>query len=266
MSRMTQTEVIIPTRNAPEILWLTLTHLWASPDHRDLMAVTLLDNRSTAPGVTEVFEEARRRGCRVVRHERNVGVWASVNRGLTLARSPRVLVLTSDVLLAPGTIGILNEILDKAAANLVHLGPWVIEGPEALAQAPALAVSPATIEIEAGCYNGACFLLKWNVLREAVGYFDPNYYVCAGDVDMIERIKLAGLAHATTRGLACIHLDKQVRRRSADVGGDTDMEIRDLAYFHEKWRDHPEILARHPIPDRERWMQLKAGWKEMIVQ
>ena len=39
-------EVVIPTRNAPAILWLTLTHLFAF-NRRDVAGVTLLEDRKS---------------------------------------------------------------------------------------------------------------------------------------------------------------------------------------------------------------------------
>lgn len=265
---MPNVEILIPTRNAPEVLWLTLTHLWASGDELVTSQVTLIDNRSTAPGMEAVLGEAIRRGCRVVRNEQNVGVWASVNRGLALARSPRVFVLTADVLLAPGTLAKLGYVLDQAPANLVHLGPWVADwdGLVGLQGAPALATTATTATVQAGQYNGAAWLMRWDTCRERVGWFDPNFYICGGDVDYAERLKLAGLAHGVVQELKCVHLDRQTRRREGTAGQDTEMEIRDLTYFHKKWRDHPEVLARHPIPDRDQWTAFKQGWQGAIVQ
>src|SRR3990172_2248201 len=94
-------DVVVPCRNAPGVLWLTLTHLWC---HNRPRSVTLLDNASDALGMPEVLAWARARGALVIRHEQNVGVWASANRGLIVARSRYVMLLSSDLLLGPGAV------------------------------------------------------------------------------------------------------------------------------------------------------------------
>jgi len=256
-------EVILPTRNAPQVLWLTLTHYWAhAHDSGAVRAITLLDNRSTAEGMDLVLGEALRRGCRVVRHEQNLGVWASVNRGLALARSPWVLVLTSDVLLGPGAVTILAQLLAQAPPEVVMLGPEVHDTLEAT---PLLARLPLEGHVDVSRYNGACWLMRWDVLRERVGWFDPQFCVCYGDTDYVERLRQAGLLCGIITQLPCVHLDKQSRRGDHTVEEDTEVEIRDGARFHDKWAEHPDVLARHPQVDRQAYLDAKAGWKERIV-
>ena len=257
-------EVLIPCRNAPAALWLTLTHLVAHADCGEVKAVTLLDNRSTASGMDYVFSMAKNRGMRVIRHEENVGVWASVNRGLALARAPWVVVLTSDVLLGPSAISILSQVMDQARGNLVHLGPLSVEGPDALRAVPGLACPPGNVTVNTAHYNGAVWLMRWDVLRECVGWFDPNYYVSFGDVDYVERIRLAGLVCGVVPELLCIHLDKQTRRHDHTAQVDSDVDVRDSALFRAKWQDNPEVLAQHPQLSVEQYIALKggeAGWR-----
>ena len=258
---MTDTEVVIPTRNAPAILWLTLTHLFAF-NRRDVAGVTLLDNRSDAPGADAVLAWAASQGCLVVRHERNVGVWASVNRGLALARSRRVLVLTSDVLLGQRAVQALAAIMD--AVDVPFLGPEVLTG---LAAAPALAVPlPETGGVDTSQYNGACWMMDRERLLAEVGWFDPRFCVAYGDTDYVERMRLADVRYGVVRGVPCVHLDKQSRRAEHTVEEDTEMEIRDGGRFHEKWAAYPEILTRHPAVSRQAYLYAKQGWKEAIPQ
>lgn len=253
-------EIVLPCRNAPEVLWLTLVHLW-SADVR--YPVTLLDNRSTAPEMGAVLAEARRRGATVVRHEANVGVWASVNRGLALARARWVLVVTSDVLLSPAALDLLPQIAE--AEQVPFLGPdWA----HSLRALPSLACRPTELVVQLGAYNGSCWLMDWPRLREEIGWFDPEYYVCYGDTDYVERMRLAGTRFGVVRGLPSIHLDKQTRRHDHTADRDSEIEVRDGARFHERWTEHPEVLARHPqFGALTHTMQKEqAGWKELIPQ
>lgn len=255
-------EVIIPTRNAPEVLWLTLTHLLAF-NGGWVSSVTLLDNVSKALGMPEVLAFARRHGCNVIRHEGNVGVWASVNRGLALSRSRWVLVLTSDVLLGPGAVPLLRQA--AIGADVPFLGPQTALG---MASAPVLALpGPAALEVDTSTYNGAVFLMDWPRLREKVGWFDPRFYCCAGDTDFVERMRDAGVPYGVLLRVPCVHLDKQSRRRDNTVLGDTRMEIEDLSRFRAKWAGRDDVLARHPLPNMDSWNAMKGGqvgWEATI--
>ena len=255
-------EVVIPCRNAPEILWLTLAHLLAF-NGGALSRVTLLDNVSTVPGMDEVLAFARRSGCLVIRHEGNVGVWTSVNRGLALTRSRWVLVLTSDVLLGPHAV---QHLLQAAVeTDVPFLGPEVLTG---MKMVPALALpQPTRFEVDTSKYNGACWIMDWPLLREKVGWFDPRFCVCFGDTDYIQRMQDADFPSGVLLGVPCVHLDKQTRRADATVQGDTLMEIEDAKQFREKWSGRPDVLAKHPMPNADVWNVMKggdAGWKAMI--
>lgn len=265
-------DVIIPTRNAPESLWLCLTHFWAYACRDKLVSsVVLLDNCSTDPRVPEILAIAQKMPRhQVIRHDRNVGVWCSVNRGLALSRSGLVLVLTSDVLLGVAVLPLLVEVQQRT--RLAFLGPETVIG---LGQVPALATQAATpVSLEPG-YNGSCWLMDWPRLREAVGWFDPRFYVCFGDTDYVERLRVAAardplLEPAVVKGIRTCHLDKQSRRADGDARQDTEVELRDGTRFREKWRDNPQVLARHPGGSRENYLAFKerdlGGWEAAKVR
>ena len=261
-------DVVIPTRNAPEVLALCLAHYWANAHDDGLVAsVTLLDNCSEAAGMDAVFADAIRRGAAVIRHEANVGVWTSINRGLALARSDRVFVLTSDVLLAPGTV----MKLDRAMTGLAKAGtPVAMLGPEVRDFLPSLPwlYEPAfngAGAIRLDHYNGACWLME-RVLTETIGWFDPRFCVCFGDTDYVQRLRDGEYAAGILIGSRCVHLDKQSRRHDHTEGEDTFVEMRDAERFHEKWADRPDVLAKHPQLSPLQYAVTKAEWKEAIPQ
>lgn len=252
--------VIIPTRNAPHVLALCLTHYWANAhDDRLVASVTLLDNCSEAKGMDAVFSDAIRRGAVVIRHERNVGVWASVNRGLALSRSEKLLVLTSDILLAPGALAELDRIQDESL--VWFLGPRVVS--DFLEAVPLLYEPPMAGTVDRSHYNGACWLMTRELI-EKVGWFDPRFYICFGDTDYALRLTDASYVYGVTDTVWCVHLDKQSRRSDFTEGEDTRVEMRDAERFHEKWRDRPDVLARHPQLTGIQYAVSKAGWKEAI--
>ena len=265
-------DVLIPTRNAPASAWLCLTHI-AAYGIPGIASVAILDNHSTDPALGPVLAWiAGRDRAVLVRHERNVGVWCSLNRGLALSRSDLVLVVTSDVLLGPTTLTALLEA--RRETGHAFISPDCLTG---LGAAPGLARPPGPeIRLRAG-YNGACWLMDWRRLREEVGWFDPRFYVAFGDTDYIERLRLAAhkradetLVPIILEGVAVCHLDKQSRRADMTAAQDTDMELQDGARFREKWQGHPEVLARHPGGSREGYLAFKGqdlgGWEEARVR
>lgn len=259
---MPKVDVVIPTRNAPEVLSLCLSHYWLNAHDEQLVSsVTIFDNCSTAPGMIAIQQEAKRHGARVFINEQNVGVWASVNRGLVLAQSEYVLVLTSDVLLSPGSLGRLVRAMN-AESDLAVLGPVVSDGLESL---PWLFASIQEYEIDRSTYNGACWLMRRSLL-EQIGYFDPQFYVCFGDTDYMQRVRDAGWQYGIFRNAKCIHLDKQSRQRDHSIDQDNEVEVRDAQQFHEKWKHRPDVLVQHPIPDRLMYaMQKERYWNRDLI-
>lgn len=256
-------DVIIPCRNAPDTLWLTLTHFWAHAySRRWVRNVLLIDNGSTDPRVRPILQYAKTRYAQthhVIYNDRNVGLWCSINRALAAARSDRVFVLTSDVLLAENTFGPLLDVF-AVHPTVAMVGPEVFTG---LGNVPSLVTeTQARITLDTSTYNGAAWLLRWDCLRERVGWYDPRFYVCAGDTDYTERIRRAGLHTAVARGVPCVHLDKATRRADGNAVADTEVEIKDMLEFHAKWKDVPDVTAKHPLPDKARYVQYKEqrGW------
>ena len=254
---MSKISVIIPTRNAPHILAMTMAHYWLNAHNDRLVAsVTLLDNCSDAKGMDGVFADATSRGARVIRHERNVGVWTSLSRGLALSRSSKVFVLTSDILLAPQALQWLDAIQDDSGCDF--LGPTVIS--DQIEYLWTLYEEPTPAEaVNRNHYNGACWLMTKELI-EKVGYFDPRFYICFGDVDYTQRVADAGLSFGVTDAVRCLHMDKQSRRADFTSMQDTDVEIRDWERFAKKWKDRPEVMAKHPKPDRIIYNMMKSQY------
>lgn len=266
-------DVVIPCRNAPQVLSLTLTHLWAYGGDA-VRSVTVLDNASTdarMPGLLDAV--AQRPGHVVIRHERDVGVWASVNRGLATTTAARVLVLTADVLIGPDTLPVLLEVQRQTGLAIVAPDSRM---PLTLTDHAALFARPSRYAVRPD-YNGAVWLLDWARLREAVGWYDPQFYVCSGDTDYIERVGRlaretgdATLYPHTVSGLVVLHLDKQSRRVDFTAAGDTDVERRDNARFHAKWNAlDADVAARHPMATTEHGVAYReqhlGGWETARV-
>jgi GT2 family glycosyltransferase len=270
-------DVVLPCRNAPEALMLTLQFFWANAYDPDIVAsVTMVDNCSTDARVGEVLRHAAARypeTHRVVLNERNVGVWCSVNRGLTMGRSEYAFVLTSDVLLGHGSLAKIRGEL-AADRTLGILGPEVFTG---LGACPALAMQPrvlgldrpAAMEVDRSTYNGAAWMLRRELLSK-IGWYDPRMYVAFGDTDFMERMRLANVGYGVLRGVPCVHLDKQSRRADGTAGQDSEMELKDAREFAQKWAEHPDVVRRHTpglIENMTAWKEMDmGGWAAARVR
>jgi GT2 family glycosyltransferase len=256
--------VVIPCRNAPAILAATLAHYWANAHHDKLVSsVVLLDNCSTAPGMDAVFADAMRRGARVIRHEKNLGVWTSLNRGLVLAgQSEKIFILTSDILLAPDALALLDAIQDDSGC--AFLGPRVVS--DQFDDLWKLYEEPEPAEkVDYSTYNGAAFLMTRECI-EKVGYFDSGMYVCYGDTDYAQRVRDAGLQYGVTDAARCLHLDKRSRRADHTASQDTDIEIQDWERFAEKWKHRPDVMVNHHRPDQIVYNMMKERyWANTVI-
>jgi len=237
-------DIVLPCRNAPEALMLTLQFFWANAYDPNIVAsVTIVDNCSTDARVRPILEHAAARypeTHRVVLNERNVGVWCSVNRGLAAGRSEFAFVLTSDVLLGHGSLAKIYGAL-AADRTLGILGPEVLIG---LGTCPLLARNGGEVVVDRSTYNGAAWMLKRELLSK-VGWYDPRMYVAFGDTDFMERMRLANVGYGVLRGVPCVHLDKQSRRVDGTAGQDSEMELKDAREFAQKWAAHPDVARRH---------------------
>lgn len=211
-------------------------------------------------------EFQRRPRHQIIHHERDLGVWTSVNRGLALSRSRYVLVLTSDVLVGPRLIEKLVRF--QQMTKLAYFGPDVAIG---MRQIGNLFVD-RDVYRPAPRYNGACWLMDRVRLEQEIGLYDPQFYVCFGDVDYVERLGIAAheqgdatLIPAVMEGLYCCHLDKQTRRAEMTAQEDTDMELKDGRRFREKWKDRPDIVNRHRELSHQGYIAFKTqdlgGWE-----
>jgi len=270
-------DVIIPTKNAPESLWLTLTHYWhfAAQDKLLVASTVILDNCSTDPRHAELMRFCQKQDRhQVIRHENDVGVWCSINRGLALSSQRFVMVLTSDVLLGYRVVHQLVRFAEQTGSALV--GPDTLIGMKEIAW---LCQANGDIDqvVVDQRYNGSVWLMDWDRLKVDVGWYDPQFYVSFGDTDYIERLYQKAQETgdptcwpAVIRGLWTCHLDKQTRRSEMTSEWDSEMELRDGARFREKWKDHLEVLQKHPPSNKMDYIQWKernlGGWDAARVR
>ncbi len=140
---------------------------------------------------------------------RNLGYGRAANLGIARVRSEEVLVCNPDVVLDPGALDALSDVLAVAAGHAL-LGPLVPrnrwtrryhsgargaapeEGrPTARGAGGAATGAGGDAVSEADWVSGACFLARTSALR-SVGGFDEAYFMYAEDVDLCWRLRRAG--------------------------------------------------------------------------
>ncbi|MFA6108631.1 MAG: glycosyltransferase family 2 protein [Candidatus Latescibacterota bacterium] len=164
-------------------------------------SVVVVDNGST-DGSRELMRQAYP-GVILLENDRNLGFAAGYNRAIAAGRQPAVLVLNTDVFLAPDfverTLTVLERHADLGSVTgrifQEGTGQW-LNGGFFLRPQVRIAHSP-NLEVEEevfGC-TGAVMLCR-RAMLDAVrlddGYFDETYFSYGEDIDLAWRAQLAG--------------------------------------------------------------------------
>lgn len=112
--RASDVTIVIPVRDRPAMLARLLAALRCDEQTADL-PIVVLDDGSRDP--EPLAAEARRHGCRVLRHERSLGPAAARNSGMRCASTPFVAFVDSDAVPERGWFSpLLGQFLDPGVA------------------------------------------------------------------------------------------------------------------------------------------------------
>ena len=204
-------------------------------EHPDELVVVENGDPATARQVLAAFD-----GVAVVVPGRNIGYGAGANRGIAATGgTDYVLVCNPDLLVHPGALSALVDVLDRRPA-------WAIVGPRILDPAgkvyPSVRVFPSMADAAghallgvlkpenrftrryrspegggdgpapAGWVSGACFLARRSALEE-LGGFDESYFMFAEEMDLCWRAHRAGWGVGVQPAAVVTHTEGVSRRR-----------------------------------------------------
>lgn len=240
-------DIIIPAYNNLDITFrcLAALKLFAPAGTH----VILVDNGSQDPLPT-LKEAVESMGGTYLRLDPNRGPYGAVNAGLALTKSDVIGVVCNDVVVLPGTIQTM-----LAAVSPEH--PYI-----GASGSPAgefdyydyMAVAAVTGRFQQRrLFVEACFscFLAHRSLYDRVGLYDVRFGLTFGDTDHEQRIRDAGIQPLCLVNAVIYHGHGTGRKRGG-LENDLKNDLRDHQAFHDKWKDRPDVLARHPLETAER--------------
>lgn len=220
-------DVVVVTYNPGHTIDSFLDSLPAASDGS--LATVVADNDSADGTPLRLAKDKR---VRIVQTGRNAGYGAAANEGAAVGTAPWILISNADIILAPGAIDRLIE-AGEASDRIGSVGPLVreLDGsvyPSArplpslvLAGGHALLgriwptnpftrryrvpLDPQGGNVAAGWLSGSCVLVRRQAW-EAIGGFDPEFFMFMEDVDLGRRLGLAGFQNVWTPHAEVTHI------------------------------------------------------------
>lgn len=221
MNEVPAVDVVIVTRDTRELTLRCAESVVAADRAGEArIACTVVDNAST-DGTAEALAE-RLPAVRVLRNEENAGYGAACNQGLAGGTGKVVLILNSDIVARPGSIGRLTSYLAgnashvAAGARLVDPGTEDVQVGHAVRAFPSLGPQAAQMlglernwpanplsrrylgtDLDYGSTQdvdqpaGSCFAAM-RADFDALGGFDEGFYYWYEDVDLARRLRERG--------------------------------------------------------------------------
>ena len=212
-SSVAEIAVVIVTYQSAADLSACVGSLAAAAGPHPLEAV-VVDNASR----DESVEIARDLGVKVIENHTNEGLSRAINRGVAATSAPWLLVANPDTRLAPGAVarlletGAADERIGCVGPRLLNPDgsryptgrrfPSLLVGSVHAVVAPFWPTNPATrryhmvevdrhAPVEVDWVSGACMLIRRSAF-EAVGGFDPAYFMYFEEMDFCLRLARTG--------------------------------------------------------------------------
>lgn len=248
--------VVIPTRDRPELLALTLrTVLWQEGAEIEVLIV----DDGMQPGTEALVKRLEDHRLRLLRNTEPQGVSGARNSGIGAATGHWISFLDDDDLWAPGKLSAQLAMATERGAGWVYAGDVTLDE-ELHVRAGAPPPSPEQVVAELRRYNavpaGASNVTVRRDVLDAVGGFDTALRT-SEDWDLWLRLAATGLPACVPRPLVALRTHGGMASRAIDQML-ADIEI---------------VSRRHGIQvDRARhqrwaaWMSLEAGRRGQAVR
>ena len=253
---MTDVSVVIPTRDRPELLALTLrTVLWQERVGAEVLVV----DDGTRPDTQALVSGLGDSRVRWLRNPGPPGVSGARNGGIAVATSPWIAFLDDDDLWAPGKLAAQLAAATEEGAGWVYAGDVTVDG-ELRVRAGAAPPPPEQVVAELRRYNavpaGASNVVVRRDVLDAVGRFEAGLRT-SEDWDLWLRLARTGLPACVRRPLVALRSHGGMASRAVEQVL-ADIEI---------------VARRHAIPvDRARhqrwaaWMCLEEGRRGLALR
>lgn len=245
----TAVDIVVPLYNQLEYTRACLSSLRRGADIP--FRLVLVDNGSTdgTRGFLSGVKDAV-----VVMNEKNVGVAAAWNQGVSRTRGRWIVILNNDTVLPAGWLRRLVGFCERRGVHLAS--PSMREGElnydlEAYAADFVRAMGGRR---RPGVADGACFAVERRVF-DAIGGFDERFFPASyEDADFFRRAKNAGFRIAVTGASFIHHFGFTTQKGLA--GGGADHRVRNRESYCAKWG------LSHPDGNwwGKRWNRLRGAW------
>ncbi len=261
----TLVSVIIPNHDSPDMLRRCVTGLLERTAHRRL-EVIIVENNSTDPRTTALYDELTARGVRVVRHDAPFNYSAACNRGAAVAAGALLLFLNNDIeVVEPGWLGEMVRLAERPGVGIVGAK---LRYPDGTLQHAGVAVGIHLYglmfnrgdEAEWGVFGspnttrnwlaimGACQMVRRAVF-DRVGGFDEAYQVANSDVALCLRAHKAGWRTVYTPWATLLHHEGATRGH-INPAADMARSAREVARLGLETDPflHPELSGFFAVP------------------
>lgn len=253
-------DIIVPAYGHPDITFrcLAAIEMFAPKDHR----VVLVDNGSE--DAVQAFKDLMAaRGHTYIRLEPNRGPYGAVNAALKVATAEFVAVVCNDIALLPGSMQAMLELCteDRPYIGATGILAGAFDFYRCMTEASCRGLFNHRALYPGPCFS--CFVAKRSLFSEDhVGLFDERFGLTFGDTDHEQRCADAGVPLLLASHALVFHGHGTTRRRGG-LDADLKNDMRDYNAFVDKYRNRPDVLAKHPRETEEQKRTATAHfWKD----
>lgn len=240
-------DIVVPVYDSHDMTWRCVSHLLL---YRAKNWNIIVVNDASKDPAPEMFGYFSKLGVRVIHHEENQGCHAAWNTGWRAGRAERVCFINNDIVPAPYALHRMMMAMDLT--GLPYMGAMDVSDAAAFSPHALLRIEAGrhqALEPEVGRDFNSFFVVKRDVLDD-LGGFDDRMRLVFADMDFVERMKDRHAAPAVLSSAVCYH-GRSVSRKRQGVYRDVEQVLKDQAIFREKWKDRPDVLAKHPPYTRD---------------